>query len=104
MFLRAAAHAPLPPPSIFATACTTMAATPVPADPAPANTIFSFTRSPGLRPRARSEASIPASATPAVPWMSSLNMRQLPLYLLSSLSAWRVWKSSNWTRQLGHRL
>ena len=57
-------------PSSFMASCTRRAM-PIPAAPAPRNTSLCAERG---RPDAFSAARIPASATLAVPWMSSLKL------------------------------
>mmetsp|Transcript_67930 Transcript_67930/g.162212 ORF Transcript_67930/g.162212 Transcript_67930/m.162212 type:complete len:369 (+) Transcript_67930:3-1109(+) len=79
---------------------TTRSAIPVPASPAPMKTtVSSRSRVPLILVATRR----PASATAAVPWMSSLNVQILLRYFSSSLNAVVLPKSSNWTRMPGQR-
>ena len=73
-------------------------AMPVAASPAPWNRIVC---SPSRPPVTRSAEKMPASATAAVPWMSSLNVRMRSRYFSSSRNAWWLAKSSNWTTTPG---
>mmetsp|Transcript_60836 Transcript_60836/g.91852 ORF Transcript_60836/g.91852 Transcript_60836/m.91852 type:complete len:272 (+) Transcript_60836:500-1315(+) len=78
---------------------TIRSAIPVPASPAPWNRNSSSLKS---DPFARFALSSPASATDAVPWMSSLNVQIFPRNFSSSPNAVVFPKSSNWIRTPGH--
>ena len=71
---------------------------PVAAEPAPRNMIR---RSLNRTPVIRVEEYTPASATAAVPWMSSLKQSTRSRYLFSSAYALGVRKSSNWISASG---
>ena len=73
---------------------------PVAAEPAPRNMML---RSLNRRPVIRVEEYTPASATAAVPWMSSLKHSTRCRYLFSSAYAFGVRKSSNWISASGYR-
>ena len=72
---------------------------PVAASPAPMNRIF---WSASLPPVTRSAEKMPASATAAVPWMSSLNVQMRSRYRSSSRKAFWLAKSSNCTTTPGN--
>ncbi len=71
---------------------------PIPASPAPRKR---YGWSPNPFFVMRSAEKIPASATPAVPWMSSSKEQKPTLYFSSRRKALRVAKSSSWTTAFG---